>query len=73
MLREHQKEKRYGQMTEKLICWVLLAAMVGYVWIFTSAILTQDRSSSLSMDEDLAHNEHQTHLESERFSKKVAA
>ena len=60
-------------MTIELIFWVLLVAMVGLVWIFTCAILTQDRSTTASLDEGLIHNQHEAHSESESFSKKVAA
>lgn len=31
-------------MTQELVIWVLLAGLVGLLWVLTCAILTQDRS-----------------------------
>jgi len=60
-------------MTQELIFWILLVAMVGFVWIFTCAILTQGRSATPSIDEGLTQNQQEGHSESQSFSRKVAA
>lgn len=37
--------ERRHVMTPELVVWVLLAGLIGLVWVFTCTILTNDRSA----------------------------
>jgi hypothetical protein len=39
-------------MTHEFVVWVLLAAMVGAIWILTCVILTKDRTAVRRPDEE---------------------
>jgi hypothetical protein len=33
-------------MTQELVAWVLVAGFIGWVWVFTCAVLTEDRAAT---------------------------
>lgn len=33
-------------MTQELVVWALIAGFIGLVWVFTCAVLTQDRAAA---------------------------
>jgi hypothetical protein len=47
-------------MTQELIFWVLLFGSVGLLWVFTCAILTQDRSTNRSRDERVTEDKQES-------------
>lgn len=59
-------------MTEELIFWVLLFSMVGLVWVFTCAILTQDRSANRQRDESVTEDQQESNT-AEGAPRRVAA
>lgn len=59
-------------MTQELIFWVLLFSSVGLLWVFTCAILTQDRSAHLQAKESVPENQQESDA-AEGSSRRVAA
>lgn len=39
-------------MTPELVIWVLLAGLIGLVWVFTCTILTDDRPSEAGKNDE---------------------
>jgi hypothetical protein len=43
-------------MTQELVVWVLLSAMVGAIWILTCLMLTKDHTVIAQPDEEAGEN-----------------
>jgi hypothetical protein len=58
-------------MTPELVVWVLIAGLIGLVWVFTCAILTKDRpaEASGSVDDEPDHEQGQP----QRSERRIAA
>ncbi len=39
-------------MTPEVVTWVLIAGLIGLVWVFTCAILTDDRPNRASRNDE---------------------
>ncbi len=59
-------------MTQELILWVLLFGSVGLLWVFTCAILTQDRSANRQRDENVTEDQQKSNTAG-NSSRRVAA
>lgn len=59
-------------MTQELILWVLLFGSVGLLWVFTCAILTQDRSANRQRDENVTEDQQDSNTAG-NSSRRVAA
>ena len=43
-------------MTQELVVWVLVAGLIGLIWVFTCSILTEDRRHQESDDQTAEHS-----------------
>jgi hypothetical protein len=59
-------------MTQELIFWVLLFGSVALVWVFTCAILTQDRSAKRQQGESVTEDQQESNT-AEGAPRRVAA
>ena len=48
-------------MTQELVLWVLIAGLIGLLWVWTCSILTKDRRRHLSDDSIKPQDNDQVH------------
>lgn len=60
-------------MTQELVLWVLLIALVGLLWVFTCAVLTKDRSTARGPEHESVTPDPQKPSSSELAQRSMAA
>ena len=59
-------------MTQELVVWVLLAGLIGLLWVMTCAILTKDQPAAYA-SEDAEHDREADQVERHSSSKRTVA